>query len=125
MTNAASKASMRKSGPVAAFCRTPREAAVAAADLRRAGFDPRRIAIVANDLPATEAGAGIGGWSSLAPSWVTVGCLNAIGSGLEGLGIGKGCLGRCRRALRSDGILVVVHGTPEEVGRARRACRRR
>ena len=111
--------------PVAAICRTRREAAGAAASLRRAGFDPRRISIVANDSPPRGAAARLEDWRALAPSWVTVGCLNAIGAGLEGLGISKGGLRRCLGALRSDGILVVVQASPEEALRARRACRRK
>lgn len=101
-------------GPVAAICRDCRQAARAAAALRRAGVDPRRIAIVANELPTSQAAAGIEGWRALAPAWVTVGCLNAIGAGLEGLGLPQAEIGRCRRALRDDGILVVVQGRPEE-----------
>lgn len=93
----------RTAGPVAAICRDRREAARAAAALRRAGVDPRRIAIVANELPVSGDAA-----------WVTVGCLNAIGAGLEGLGLPKSQLGRCRRALREDGVLVVFPGSPEE-----------
>ena len=93
----------RTNGPVAAICRDRRQATRAAAALRRARVDPRRIAIVANELPDSDSA-----------SWVTVGCLNAIGAGLEGLGLPKAELGRCRRALREDGILVVVQGAPEE-----------
>lgn len=92
-----------KAGPLAAICRDRREAARAAAALRRAGVDPRRIAIVANELPDSGGSA-----------WVTVGCLNAIGAGLEGLGLPQAELGRCRRALRDDGIVVVVQGPPTE-----------
>ena len=97
------KTAAGKAGPLAAICRDRREAARAAAALRRAGVDPRRISIVANELPDSDAS-----------SWVTLGCLNAIGAGLEGLGLPKAELGRCRRALRDDGILVVVQGRPEE-----------
>lgn len=93
----------RTAGPVAAICRDRREAARAAAALRRSGVDPRRIAIVANELPGSGDAA-----------WVTVGCLNAIGAGLEGLGLPESELGRCRRALRDDGIVVVVQGPPAE-----------
>jgi len=97
------KTAPKTDGPLAAICRDRRQAARAAAALRRAGVDPRRIAIVANELPDSDASA-----------WVTVGCLNAIGAGLEGLGLPKARLGRCRRALRGDGALVVVQGSPEE-----------
>lgn len=91
-----------KTGPLAAICRDRREAARAAAALRRAGVDPRRISIVANELPDSDDSA-----------WVTLGCLNAIGAGLEGLGLPREEIGRCRRALRDDGIIVVVQGAPE------------
>jgi hypothetical protein len=97
----------------------------AAAALRREGFDLRKIAIVANDYPTREAAGRLEEWRAIAPAWVTVGCLNAIGAGLESLGLSRGGLRRCRSALRSNGILVVVQGTPEEASRARRACRRK
>lgn len=38
----------------------------------------------------------------------TSGCLNAIGAGLEGLGLDEEGVRLCRRALERDGILVVV-----------------
>lgn len=112
-------------GPVAAVCRTCGEAAVAAGALLDAGFELRRIAIVANDYPTAGAAMGIEGWPSVAPAWVTVGCLNAIGSGLEGLGVKDGVLRLCRSALKSDAVVVLVKGTPADELRARRACRRR
>lgn len=95
-------------GPVAAICRTCGEAAVAAAELRRSGVDPRRIAIVSNRYPTPEAAAGMRDWRAVAPAWVTAGCLNAIGAGLEGLGLDEESVRLCRRALEQDGILVVV-----------------
>lgn len=125
MANDASGELRANGGPVAAICRTRREAAGAAAALRRAGFDLRDVSIVANDYPTPEAAAGIKDWPALAPAWVTLGCLNAIGAGLEALGLTQGGARRCRRALKADGILVVVQGTPEAAVRARRACRRR
>ena len=97
--------------PVAAICRTCGEAAGAAAELRRAGVDPRRIAIVSNRYPTPEAAAGIRDWRAVAPAWVTAGCLNAIGAGLEGLGLDEEGVRLCRRALDADGILVVVQKT--------------
>lgn len=98
-------------GPVAAICRTCGEAAAAAAGLRRAGVDPRRIAIVSNRYPSPEAVAGMRDWRAVAPAWVTAGCLNAIGAGLEGLGLDAEGVRLCRRALERDGILVVVQAT--------------
>ncbi|MBI2384776.1 MAG: hypothetical protein HYV14_02060 [Elusimicrobia bacterium] len=109
-----SRTEARTTGPVAAICRDCREAAGAAAELRRAGVDLRRIAIVANELPTAEAAAAIADWRALAPVWVTVGCLNAIGAGLESLGLSKALIVRCRRALSDGGIIVLVLGAAEE-----------
>lgn len=95
-------------GPVAAICRTCAEAAAAAAELRRAGVHPRRIAIVSSRYPTPEAAAGMRDWRAVAPAWVTAGCLNAIGAGLEGLGLDEDGVRLCRRALERGGILVVV-----------------
>lgn len=103
-------------GPVAAICRTCAEAAAAAAELRRAGVDPRRIAILSNRYPTPDAVAGLRDWRAVAPAWVTAGCLNAIGAGLEGLGLDEEGVRLCRQALQRDAILVVVQAT----GRRRR-----
>lgn len=98
-------------GPVAAICRTCGEAAGAAEALRRRGVDPRRIAIVSKRYPTPEAAAGLRDWRAVAPAWVTAGCLNAIGAGLEGLGLDEEGVRLCRRALDAGGILVVVQAT--------------
>jgi hypothetical protein len=101
-------------GPVAAICRTTREAAGAAARLRGDGVELRRIAIVANDYPSPAAAAGIKDWGALAPAWVTLGCLNAIGAGLESLVRSKAGVRRCRGVLGAGGIVVVIRGEPEK-----------
>jgi hypothetical protein len=109
--------------PIVAVCGTRPEAAGAAVRLRRSGFDMHRITIVENDYPSREAAAEIKHWPVLASAWVTAGCLNAIGAGLDSLGIPQDEVQRCRSALNARRILVVVRGTPEEVARARQACR--
>ena len=98
--------------PVVAVCATRPEAAGAAVNLRRSGFDMRRITIVENGYPSREAAAKIKHWPMLASAWVTAGCLNAIGAGLESLGIPQDEIHRCRSALNARRILVVVQGTP-------------
>lgn len=105
---------VRARGPVAAICRTSREAAGAAARLRGDGVELRRISIVANDYPSPEAAAGIRHWAVLSPAWVTLGCLNAIGAGLESLVPSKAGVRRCRGVLKAGGIVVVLHGPPEK-----------
>lgn len=122
MTLHASGAGISRSPVVAIFGTRP-EAAGAAVTLRRSGFDLRSITIVENGYPSREAAAKIKHWPALAAAWVTAGCLNAIGAGLESLGIPHDDLHRCRSALNARRILVVVQGTPEEVARARQACR--
>lgn len=109
--------------PIVAICGTRPEAAGAAVKLRRSGFDMRSITIVESDYPSREAAAKIKHWTVLVPAWVTVGCLNAIGAGLESLGLPEDDLRRCRSALNARRIIVVVQGTPEDVARARQACR--
>lgn len=115
---------MNTRSPIVAVCATRPEAAGAVVSLRRSGFAMRRITIVENVYPSREAAARIAHWPVLAPAWVTPGCLNAIGAGLESLGIPQDEADRCRGALNAHRILVVVQGTPEEVIRARKACRR-
>ena len=115
----------RARGPVAAVCRSRREAARAAAAMLRAGFDPRKVSIVEKEFPCPAAAAAIAGWKELSPAWVTIGCLNAIGAGLESLGLSEDGVRRCRGALRADRVIVVVQGGAGEAARALRACRTR
>lgn len=123
MTSGSAAIPRTNDGPFVAICRTRREAGDTAAALRRAGVETRQIAIVAHDYPSAEAAAGIKRWEEIASAWVTTGCLYAIGSGLEGLGIPPAELGRCRAALDERRILILVRGTEEDLARARRACR--
>ncbi|MDD5305270.1 MAG: hypothetical protein PHS14_19405 [Elusimicrobia bacterium] len=109
--------------PIVAICRTRQEAVHAATQLHLAGFDLRDLSIVANDYPSPEAAAKIKRWPALRPAWVTVGCLNAIGAGLDSLRLPTDALDRCKTALAANRILVVARGTREEIIRARRAWR--
>lgn len=114
---------MPKTNPVVAICATRRAAAEAAALIRRAGVGVRKLSIVERDYPTGEAAARIAQWPALMPAWVSEGCLNAIGGGLGCLGIPDAALRRCRGALAAARVLIVVQGTPEEIVRARKACR--
>lgn len=114
---------MSRTNPVVAICGTRRDAAKAAALIRRAGLGARKLSIVEKDYPSREDAARLEHWPLLMPAWVTEGCLNAIGGGLDSLGIPRAALRRCRAALAADRILVIVQGSPEEIVRARRACR--
>jgi len=107
--------------PIVAICGTRRAAAEAAEVIRRAGLPLRKLSIVESEYPSDGAAAKIKEWPALSSSWVTAGCLNAIGGGLESLGITDGDMRRCRAALRGKRILVVVQGTLDEVALARRA----
>lgn len=109
-------------GPIVAILRTHQEAAYAVLDLNRAGFALRKILIISNDYPSAEVTERIKHWPSLSSSWSTMGCLNAIGAGLDYLGMSVDDIGRCKAALTESLILVIMKGTPNEVIRARRAC---
>lgn len=111
-----------KSGPnpIVAICGARRDAAAAARLLREAGLPLRKITIVEREYPSREAAAKLDEWPALASAWVTAGCLNAIGGGLESVGVPRRELHRCRAAIGSNRILVIVQGTAEEVVRARR-----
>jgi len=50
---------------------------------------------------------------------VVVGGLSALGAGLYGMGIPKDSILQYETALKSDKYLLVAHGTPEEVARAK------
>lgn len=50
---------------------------------------------------------------------VVIGGLSAIGAGLFGLGIPKDSIIQYETALKSDKFLVIAHGSPEEVARAK------
>lgn len=110
--------------PIVAICGTRRAAAEAAAAIRLAGLPLRKLSIIEKEYPSRQAAAEIKDWPALASAWVTAGCLNAIGGGLESLGIADGGARRCRTALRKNRILLVVQGTREEVALARQACGR-
>lgn len=116
---------MSKNGPIVAICRTRQEAADAATELHQAGFDMRKISIVANDDPPREGAAKITCGHALGSAWVTLGCLNVIGAGLEFFGIPEDDICRCTAVLNANRILIVMQGTPEHVVRARLACRGR
>jgi hypothetical protein len=50
---------------------------------------------------------------------VVVGGLGVIGAGLYGLGIPKDSVIKYETALKANKFVVVAHGTPEEVSRAK------
>jgi hypothetical protein len=50
---------------------------------------------------------------------VVVGGLSALGAGLYGLGIPKNEIVNYETAIKSDKYVLVVHGTPSELARAR------
>lgn len=104
-----------------AILSTHHEAAYVVADLNRAGFAIRKILIISNDHPSGEVTDKIRNWRAVSPAWATIGCLNAIGAGLDLLGMTEDDLGRCAVALNANLILVVLKGTPNEVVRARRS----
>lgn len=96
--------------PVVAICGSRRAAAEAASAILQAGLPMRNLSIVENEYPSREAAAKIKGWPALASAWVSAGCLNAIGGGLESLGIPDGDIRRCRAALKRNRILIVLQG---------------
>lgn len=106
--------------PIVAICGCRRDAARAAWTIREAGLALRQITVVEREYPSPEAAAKLEQWPALASAWVTAGCLNAIGAGLESVGVPRRELHRCRAALGSNRLLVIVQGTAEEVVRARR-----
>ncbi len=112
----------RFEGPVVAVLSTHREAAYTVADLNRAGFAMRKILIISNDFPADEVAGKIKQWPAVRSAWATIGCLNAIGIGLDFLGMHEEDIRRCHGALDLNHILVILKGTPKEVLRARLAC---
>jgi hypothetical protein len=62
----------------------------------------------------------LGGWIVAAlENEVVFGGLSALGAALYGLGIPKDAVLRNEAAVRMDKLLLIVHGTVDEVGRAR------
>jgi hypothetical protein len=50
---------------------------------------------------------------------VLIGGLSALGAGLYSIGIPKDSVVKYETAIKSDKFLVLAHGTPEEVAKAR------
>jgi hypothetical protein len=62
----------------------------------------------------------LGGWIVGAiENQVVFGGLSGLGAALYGLGIPKEAVLRCEAAVRMDKLLLVAHGTVDEVGKAR------
>lgn len=62
----------------------------------------------------------VGGWIVGAiESAVVVGGLSALGAGLYSIGIPKDSIIKYETAVKADKFLVIVHGTGEEVGKAK------
>jgi hypothetical protein len=56
---------------------------------------------------------------SAAESAVVVGGLSALGAAMYGMGIPKDSVIKYETAVKADGFLVMAHGTPEEMARAK------
>lgn len=100
---------MSINGPAVTVCSTYREAQRAARHYcRRARIDPRKLSIVLSGEPPAGASSLLKHWNEAGVSWVTIGCLNAIGAGLDCFGIPSDGVQAYKTALNAKKILVVA-----------------
>lgn len=69
--------------------------------------------------PVVLAGPLVAALVSALEGAVVVGGLSALGAGLYGIGIPKDSVVRYESAVKSDKFLLIAHGTPEEVAKAK------
>lgn len=124
-------------------CNTRAEADYVIAQLRGAGFDMKKLSMVGRNhhddkgvIGSCETGerrsftiTGVGPISAAGPlvaaivsaleQTVAVGGLNAFGVGLYNLGVPQNSIRTYETALKQDKLLIIAHGSSEEVQKAR------
>jgi hypothetical protein len=122
---------MHKNSIVAVY-ESHASAAEGVKELGQAGFDVKKLSILGRDYRTEEASFAIPGIGPvliagpLADSILValegaaaVGGVSVLGAGLNDIGIPVESIVRCESVLRTDRFLLIAHGTPEEVLKAR------
>jgi hypothetical protein len=119
---------MPDTNAVVAIYNTHTEAEEAVRELQRSGFDMTQLSIVGKDYHTEDHVVGYYTTGDRMKAWgkmgalegaVVVGGASALGAGLASMGIPRDSIVKYETAIKADKFLLLAHGTPEQVGRAK------